>query len=344
MNLEDIQKTVDELSEPETDVERAVESLSDLPLLSPDALKKDKRRTDIVEVNFANLSVEVVTESSAPKLTPEVLKEHGKPIKTVGIIVDGDKFRIDIRHGKPIPVDIEQSQIYAKYAEELKAFDKKNETDDEAPVDVDDMPGVEKEAGFDEFNTDNEVIADIYIRREDELKLTLLARMIDSPVFSYGDHINIAIDNAHPIAELSPLLVNTLWEAYCSVNLSPVPLVYQCTVLRGMPKDAAVMLRDTFELYPVKSLLRAVKDMTDDDIQTHSARELAQRRVIVSSMILDPPFSLNGEGKDEAFPIEGISDGTLEMLFNAYKAVNRPKERLSSLNRFRRVVQNGKGS
>ena len=342
MNLEDIQEQVDELTEPETDVARAIEDLESLPLLSPDILKKDKRRTDIVEINFANLTAQVVEKSSAPKLTAEVIKEHGTPIKTVGIIVDEEEFRIDIRHGKPFAVDMEQSQIFARFTEELKAFDKKNEIDEEARVvDINEMPGVETE----EPDTGDEVIADIYTRREEELKLTLLSRMIASPVFSYGDHINTAIDGAHPIAELSSLLVNTLWEAYCSVNLSQVPLVYQCTVLRGMPKDAAIMLRNTFEHYPIKSLSRDIKDMTEDDIQTYSARELAQRRVIVSSMILDPSFSLNGEGNQGAsFPIEDISDGTLEMLYNAYKVVNRPKERLSSLNRFRSVGENGKRS
>ena len=341
---EAIQNAIEDVEEHESDIESIEAEATVRPLLTPDIIKRDKRRTDIVEIDFANLSARVVSESTAPIITAEVLKDICKPIWTVGMQFDGEMYSIEVRHGKPMRTDIEQSQILSRYTEQLKAFDEKTAQDLE--IDVSD-PALDHIVQTEQPIDDDTEIENLYIEREQELKLTLLARMIVNPVFSYGD-INAGVADASPLADCSSILIDALWAAYCEVNHPLEPMVYQCQVLRGMPRDAAILLRNTLELYPVKSLNTSVSEMTDDDIITYEARETAQRRVFVASMILDPVFSLDGESGSEnpdstPFPIEDISVGALTAFFAAYKCVNRPEAKVDSLRRFRRMGSNGKG-
>lgn len=340
MNFADVQDQIDEMTEPESDIESIVEEAQTRPLLTPDVIKRDKRRTDIVEIDFSTLSARVVSESTAPAFTEEVLKDICNPVWTVGIPFDGEVYSIEIKHGKTMSVDIEQTQILNTYAEKLKAFDEKTAKDLE--IDISESPELEHIVEqTSELSDDDIDIESIYAERERALKLTLLARMIVSPVFAYGD-INADVEGVSQLAECSNILVDALWQSYGEVNHPLEPMVYQCQVLRGMPRDAALLLRNTLELYPVNSINTPVSELTDEDISVYEARETAQQRVIVASMLLDPTFSLEGEGEGSAYPIEDISVGALTAFFNAYKAVNRPKAGVDSLNRFRRVGKNGK--
>ena len=158
-----------------------------------------------------------------------------------------------------------------------------------------------------------------------------------TPMFSYKGEP----DGFPPIEDCSDILLNELWNAYVDVNFPLEDQTYQVTVLRGMPIHASHLLRDTLELYPVRNALTPVSEMGGDAIEAWVARDTAQRQVIVSSMVLDPPLSYNAAGKKGAYPVEDISEGWVSMLYEAYKVVTIPSERLSQLRRFPRLVANG---
>lgn len=293
---------------------------SDAPLLTLDALERDKRDSDIVEVNLKDQTARVVETSDAPKLTQKVLVEKGKPIKTVELVFDGQVWQIGVRHGKPMQVEVAHSRLLDEFKARVKAAD--------------------------------ELTAALLEERETAVKCLLVASMIVDPktahpIFSYQNQ-----GQGHPIEDCSPILLNALWEAYTAINFPIEDDIYQVTVLRGTPLDTALLLGETFETYPVGDLGKKFVDMSDDELDAVAARSLAQRRVLVASMLPDLKLSLNGEGKvesgteasdtpvllsDAAVPVEDVSEAVLATLFEAYRVSNIPAAGLEALNRFRTV-------
>ena len=287
-----IQEQLDAQIEKKREAEATV--VSEVPLLTPDAIAKDRRRTDIVEMNLKDQTAQVVESSDAPELTAEVLAEKGKPIQSVNLIFDGQVWRVNVRHGKPLRLQIQHEKRLADFK-------------------------------------DKKITPELLRERDTAVKHLLLPEMIADPQFTFE-----GIGEGNPIEDCSSILLNALWEAYLAINAPLEDEIYQVSVLRGTPLHAAILLGESFELYPAP-LEKKFADMSEDEIEAIEERSLAQRRILVSSMILSPAFSLNGEGKAGAYPIEEISEGMIQTLFQGYRVVNVPEAGLQALNRFPQV-------
>lgn len=291
---------------------------SDAPVLSLDILQRDKRATDIVEINLKDQTARVVEASDAPKLTKDVLVEKGKPIQTVELIFDGQVFQVGVRHGKPMRVEVAHSRTLDAFKERI---------------------------------ADAETLtAELLEERETAVKHLLLASMVVDPVtthpmFSYqhASENRASAGDAYPIEDCSQLLLNALWEAYTAINFPPEDDIYQVAVLRGTPLDTALLLGETFETYPVGDLGKKFVDMSDEELEAVAARSLAQRRVLVATMLPEVGLRLNGDAQEGTLPVEGISESLLQTLFEAYRVTNIPAAGLDALQRFRTVGGDGDG-
>ena len=92
-----------------------VVEVSEAPLLTPDIFARDDRKTARVEVNFKDQSARLVETSDAPKLTREVLKTKGKPVKTVEMFFDDQIWKVEVRDGKPLSLEVEQMRLLMEY-------------------------------------------------------------------------------------------------------------------------------------------------------------------------------------------------------------------------------------
>ena len=88
---------------------------SEAPALTSDAFEKDDRESAICEVNFSDMSARLVESSEAPKLTVEVLKTKGKPIKTVEMFWDDQMWQVKVWDGKPLDVEVAHLKILEQY-------------------------------------------------------------------------------------------------------------------------------------------------------------------------------------------------------------------------------------
>lgn len=274
-------------------------------------LERDKRLTDVVEINLRDQTARVVETSDAPELTAKVLAEKGKPIKTVELVFDGQVFQVGVRHGKTMKVEVAHSRLLEEFQERVKASDT--------------------------------LTAELLEERETAVKCLLVALMIvdpktHGPMFSYQNQ-----GEGHPIKDASQILLNALWEAYTAINFPQEDDIYQVTVLRGTPLDTALLLGETFEAYPVGDLGKKFVDMSDDELDAVAARSLAQRRVLVALMLPDVGLSLNGQGKKRAYPVEDLSEAVLATLFEAYRVSNIPTAGVEAMSRFRKSQQKPDG-
>ena len=262
--------------------------------LTPEILKRDRRKTDIVEINLRDGAARVVEKSKAPKLTKKALREKAAPIQTAEFLLDGETLEIGIQHGKPMLLDLLHAEILNRY-----------ETGD---------------------LSDPAVLSE----RETEIKHLLLSEMIPNPVFSRkGDPAD-----GEPIEEISQILLNGLWQAYTEINHPIQDDWYQVKVLRGVPLDTLNMIGKNLEMFPTSGYLDE-NDLTPDEYEAISEAYDQQRLIVVSSMILDPSFSLNGAGTGKhPYPIEDISEKVLQTLNNAYRVVNVPEAGYDALRRF----------
>ena len=92
-----------------------VVEVSDAPQLTSEIFERDERETAIVEVNFKDESARLVETSDAPKLTVEVLKTKGKPVKTVEMFYEDQMWRVAVRDGKTLRLEVEQMKLLLEY-------------------------------------------------------------------------------------------------------------------------------------------------------------------------------------------------------------------------------------
>ena len=90
---------------------------SEAPSFSPDIFDADNRDTELVEVNFKDMSARLVASSDAPKITREVLETLGKPVKTVEFFYTDSFFKAAVRDGIPTELEIKQLKIIMEYAD-----------------------------------------------------------------------------------------------------------------------------------------------------------------------------------------------------------------------------------
>lgn len=295
----DLQEQLDDQRERETENTETV--VADTPLLTDAAIRKDARKTDIVEVNFSDQTARVVESSDAPKLTLDVVKAKAAPVQPAKVIFDGKKWHARVRMGVPFSLNVKHAQLAEKHkgatetAEQLKALDR--------------------------------AVKNLYI-----------AEMIESPSFSFEGE-----GDGTPIEECSDILVNALWGAFCEKNTPIDDQIYQVKSLRGQPIHTAILLGESLNAYPAQ-LDKKITDYTPADIEQATQRSLAQRRILVSSMIFPSlfTFSFNGEGSgDVTYPVEDISEQFLQTLHTAYRVSNIPSAALDMVHRFPALGENG---
>ena len=204
--------------------------------LTPEILKRDQRKTDIVEIDLSTGEARVVERSKAPKLTKNVLKEKGAPIQTVEIVFDGQVMEVEMRHGKTLEIDIAHNELLASY----KDSDLKDPT--------------------------------VLSERDIAIKHLLLPAMITNPIFSQkGEPAE-----GYPIEECSQILLNALWQGYVKLNYPIDEDWYQVQVLRGVPLDVMTLIGKSFELFPSELLddkeisVEAIEELTEKFNQQRS--------------------------------------------------------------------------
>ena len=103
------------LSEENTGAKPPERNIPDKPITIDAVLARDRRQTDIVEINIANQSAIVVEASDSPQLTAEVLKEKGKPTMTVDLLFEDQTLPIEVRNGIPFYVEIERFRLLREF-------------------------------------------------------------------------------------------------------------------------------------------------------------------------------------------------------------------------------------
>ena len=284
--------------------------VAEKPILAEELLEKDKRGSDIVEINFFDQSARIVETSEAPELTHEVLKHYHKPIKTVEVFFDGVDATVEVRDGVTFYLQIKEELLRADYQ---KRIEKAENTD-------------KKTALLREMNT--------------KIKQLTIAETLTNPAFSYDGR-----GEGYPIEERSPVGVNTLYETCLLVRNNPaLDKVFQTKCLRGTPLEAAIILQQGFDLYPLGTLGKKTADLSGEEIEQIENSNREQRRVLVSSLIPNVNLSYNGVGRKHAYPVENLSDRCLNTLHNAYKVSNIPDARLQAARRFPAVGGDGSGT
>lgn len=119
-----------------------------IPVLTLDALVRDPREKDVVEINISKGIATIVEDSEAPILTAEILKERAQPVRYEKLYFDSKVFRVGILHGIPLEVSLESDQL-------RKTF------------------------------MDVENTVENHDAQETELQQLLLARMVVDPIFSF---------------------------------------------------------------------------------------------------------------------------------------------------------------
>ena len=174
-----------------------------------------------------------------------------------------------------------------------------------------------------------------FVERELAIKQFVLASLIPD-AFSYEG----TPKGLPPIEDCSEILIGALWNAFLELHYPVLDDIYQVKVVRGIPEDVYAMLGNTFEIYPVGEKLKT-DQMTPDAIETYVNRANAQRAVLVSSLILDPCLSYEGEGQGKhPYPVEKLSEWMLQCFDNAQRASNFSAGGQNLLNRFLQQLQN----
>ena len=333
--------------------ERKPTGIPEKPLTIDAILARDRRQTDIVEINIANQKATLVKASDAPPLTAEVLAEKGKLTKTAELIFEDiqptdEHPTIEILNGIPFSVEVERVKI-------LREFDGNQETEKDdyernlavlrllvSKLVVDpklsfrgegDGAPIEKQSdllleAF--YKSISEAIAPMsLIGTHNELteSLELLNEKLstlESDLSKKQKALGKAKDDARKklnaeIQELTREIRNT--RAGIELTELAITHIYQVEVLRGTPLHAA-LLSDNFEFYPTGEG-KPIAEIPDAELDLEVKRRDAQRNAFVSSMILSPPLSWNGEGNQkDAYPVEQIGESMMQTLYNAHKSSN----------------------
>ena len=338
------------------------QNIPNKPLSIDAILERDRRRTDIVEINIANQFAIVVESSDAPELTAEVIAEKGKPTMTVDLDFEGQPLTIEVINGVSFAVEVERSK-------RLRDFEGRDLTPKEAydrnlsilqllvsrllvspkfsfQGEGDGVP-IEKQSEF-LLESFYKVVAEVTA----PATLTGTYQELHATLESWSEKLTTfendlaekrkASEDAtgEPLEKLRTAIGDLEREkliAKNTVDIAETGLshIYQVQVHRGTPLESA-LLSDSFEFYPTGEG-KSIKEMTDDVLDAHVQRIDAQRAAFVASMILSPALSWNGEGKAEAYPVEHIGEHMMQTLYNAHKAVNVKTGGLDLLKRFRKV-------
>ena len=184
---------------------------------------------------------------------------------------------------------------------------------------------------FDAYKDRNLEDLTTFIERDLEVKRLLLSGLIPDSFSYQGNPAGLP-----PIEDITDILLNALWDAYVDLHFPLDDSIYQIQVVRGVPLDVNQMLQKTFEMYPVGGKVDT-EGMPDDEMEMFVERSDAQRSVLVSSMIVEPKLSFNGEGVGKhPYPVEKLSEWFMQCLHAGYRASNVPVGGQAALQRFLR--------
>ena len=336
--------------------------IPDKPLTIDAILARDRRKTDIVEINIANQEATLVESSNAPELTAEVLKEKGVLTVSGTIDIEGNPVDVEVLNGIPFVIEMEKSRINTEYA------DRKLTEKEEYQRDLNILrlivsrlyvlPKFSYDGSAGSYPIEeqsDELLESLYLSMSSlitpysitgtyqslkdslaPLKKTLksnkskLARKEKSAESATDTHL----DNLQSDIET---LKDQIHATQGGITLTEKSLthIYQVQVLRGSPLHSA-LLSDSFEIYPTGEG-KPVKEMADDEIDERVERYNAQRNAFVASMIISPGLSWNGVGQKGAYPVEQIGENMMQGLHNAHRATNLKPGGLNLLKRFRSV-------
>ena len=266
------------------------------------------------------------------------MKAKGAPIQVGRTVFDGAVMEVDVFHGKPLALQLAHERLLDEYRNPEREAEREERLAVIRKEYKDNLTEKDKHVKqIQEEYKDLELTAEQRIEREDRAKRLILAGMIPN-TFSYeGSNPEL-----YPIEDIDELLLNALWTAHLDVNMRIDDDWVQVQVRRAVPIEVKLMLQNTFEVFPLGKGEK-VAEMAEDALESFLERSDAQRNVLVSSMIMKPALSLNGNGAKNAYPIENLSEQMLQCLFSAYSVVNTPSEGLNMLRMFPRRSTNRVG-
>lgn len=271
--------------------------------LTPEILKRDQRKTDIVEIDLNTGAARVVEKSEAPKLTKKVLKEKGARVHTVEIIFDGDVMEVEMMHGKSLALDIAHEEL-------LDAYKDKDLTD-----------------------------PNVLTERDTAVKRLLLSGMVLNPIFScQGEPAD-----GHPIEDVSQILLDALWNGYCELHFPLKENWYQVKVLRGIPLETMNLIGKTFEAYPADIGMTQENYTPEEITAMAERHTERREVIVASMLLDPALSLNGESQYKHPYPIEDLSEHFLQMFFNAYRVSNVPKAGYEALRTFRRSGNNGLG-
>lgn len=169
----------------------------------------------------------------------------------------------------------------------------------------------------------------------------LLSEMLVDPAFSYQGK-----GQGVPIESRSQVMLNSLSEAFNSVNSPEKDMIFQVTVRRGLPEDRFHIFGD-FEWYPVGKAGKKYTEMSEEELSAEMAQNRARRQVLVPAMIVDPALTWTRveegevvevpEDPDAPYPVELLSERFMQTFNTAHRVVTTPEAGLQSLQRFLRA-------
>lgn len=187
--------------------------------------------------------------------------------------------------------------------------------------------------------------------RNVEITRLLLADMLVDPAFSYRGK-----GQGIPIETRSQVMLNSLAEAFSVVNNPEENMIFQVTVMRGLPEDKFTLFGD-FEWYPVGKARKKYTEMSDEELSAEIAQNRARRQVLVPAMIVDPKLTWTRveddevaeaievpEDPDASYPVELLSERFLRTFNEAHRVVTTPDAALAALQRTFRSVPDREGT
>ena len=316
------EKKIQEQLDAQIDAKRVAQvvEVSEAPLLTPDIFARDDRKTARVEVNFKDQSARLVETSDAPKLTREVLKTKGKPVKTVEMFFDDQIWKVEVRDGKPLSLEVEQMKLLMEY---------EGQEHDRAAM----------------------------AERDIAIAQLLLSRMMLSPAFSYkGEGDGTPIEARSPIMiEALCLAYNeinypTKDEIYQVSVRRGVPAdaftllgdTFEWYPVGGSAKKYKDMSEDELAAAEARNMARRrvlVTRMIDDPPLLYKKPDETEAEAETEA---EQDRTTSAE-KTEAYPIEDLSERFMETLYEAHRVTNIPEAGLKSLQRFRAIGRNRDG-
>ncbi len=286
-------------------VERA-----EAPALTSDIFEIDDRDSAICEVNFKDMSARVVASSEAPKLTVEVLKTKGKPVKSVEMFWNDQMWTVKVWDGKGLDIEVAHLKILEQYMGQEK---------DGVAMD-------ERDRAVANLLLGKLMYSPSFTYMGDGEGTPIEARssiMIDALCNAYASVNNPTEDSVYQVkvrrgvpADAFALLGDT-FEWY------PVGRASKRYVDMSEDELAAVVASKT----AVRQVL--IPAMILDPVLSYKAVDASEVDV---AAIGDIAIAETGP-----YPVEYLSERFMQTLFEAHRVVNIPAAGLASLQRFRRA-------